>query len=226
MAKTATEKDLAGFKDVTKKTHADQAKFFLNAFWAEYGKDAETLWKWVAKVVQLDEKNGKEGNDLDEFSSHRFLESIGETRRVVELRESLRSLEKDSVKRMALIEYLLSKYNQSIKELMSRPQGTNEDLIKAQQALADVQKEIKKIEDRKTQLEEQSKAGGVKGMQAKAQLDQLYAADQTDLNRTVLTAEAAVRKAQKAGDTNSQGSLFWAGRELEELKKYKPQRKQ
>jgi len=41
-----------------------------------------------------------------------------------------------------------------------------------------------------------------------------------------LTAEAAVRKAQKLGGVAAQGALWWVDRELTEAKKYKPQKKQ
>jgi len=177
-------------------------------------------------MVELDQAKGKEGCDLDEFNSHRFLEFFGETRRVIELRESLRSLEKETVKRMALLEYLLFHHRQTIKELLSRPQGTSEALIQAQQALKDVQIEIKKIEEKTAILTEQSQGTGVKANKAKNELEQLLKADQTDLNRALLTAEAAVRKAQKAGDSAAQGTLWWMTRELDEMKKFKPQRKQ
>eukprot|EP01136_Pigoraptor_vietnamica_P005187 Opistho-1_new@36447 len=133
------------FKAVTSKSCVDQAKFFLNAFWKEYSNDAETIWVYVHKFAALDNK-GKATQDLDEFNAHRFLEQVGETLRVVELRDTLRAIDLDFNKRMALIEYLLFKYKQSIKELLSRPQGMNEELMKAQQALEAVQQEITNIE--------------------------------------------------------------------------------
>jgi len=168
----------------------------------------------------------KEGSDLDEFNAHRFLENLGETKRVVELRESLRAIDLDFNKRMALIEYLLFRYKQTITELLSRPQGTNEELAKAQQALDQVSAEIEKIENKKRDLENKSKGSGVKATQAKNELAQLFNSDPTDLNRALLTAEAAVRKAQKLGGTAAQGAIWWVNRELEEVKKYKPKRLQ
>ena len=44
----------------------------------------------------------------------------------------------------------------------------------------------------------------------------------TDLNRALITAEAAVRKAQKLGGGAAQGALWWVDRELQEVKRYKP----
>jgi len=218
--------ELEKFKQVTAKKYADQAVFFLNAFWPEFSGEAENIWKYWERIVTLDTTNKKEGCDLDEFSAHRFLEQSGETKRVVELRDSLREIDKDFNKRMALIEYLLFRYKQTIKELLSRPQGTNEELVKAQEALQAVNKEIEKIEAKKKDLTAKASQSGVKGAQAKNELEQLLNQDNTDLNRALLTAEAAVRKAQKLGGTAAQGSLWWVNRELEEVKKYKPKSKQ
>eukprot|EP01088_Endostelium_zonatum_P016844 TRINITY_DN4715_c0_g1_i1.p1 TRINITY_DN4715_c0_g1~~TRINITY_DN4715_c0_g1_i1.p1 ORF type:complete len:227 (-),score=59.88 TRINITY_DN4715_c0_g1_i1:52-732(-) len=221
MALSQTAQD---FVSVINRRYKDQATFFLNAFWPEYSKNAEEVWKNVQKMVELDTAKGGEGNDLDEFSSHRFLEAFGDTLSVNKMREVLRELHIDRKKRMSLIEYLVVKYKQDVKTLLARPQGTNEDLIKAQQALENVQKEIDKIENQKKTLEAASQGTGVKANSAKNELAQLLTKDNTDLNRALLTAEAAVRKAQKRGG-DAQGSLWWIDRELTEMKKYKPQSK-
>jgi len=64
----------------------------------------------------------------------------------------------------------------------------------ANAALAAVRSEINKIEMEKARLEEDSELGGIKGARAKNELAQLLSRDKTDLNRALLTAEAAVRK--------------------------------
>lgn len=64
----------------------------------------------------------------------------------------------------------------------------------ANAALAAVRAEINKIEMEKARLEQDSEAGGIKGARAKNELAQLLSRDKTDLNRALLTAEAAVRK--------------------------------
>lgn len=213
---------IAKFKQVTVLKYEDQGKFFLNAFWKEFSGEAEKVWAWCRQFEDLDLDKKKAGNDLDEFTSHRFLEKNGETKGVVELRETLRTIDKDFNKRMALVEYLLFKFKVSIKDLVTRPQGVNEELAKAQQALEGVQVEIQKIESKKAELEQKAQGTGVKAMQAKNELEQLLMRDNTDLNRAVLSAEAAMRKAQKAGGEEAQGALWWAERELQEMKKYKP----
>ncbi|KAL6050244.1 putative Actin bundling protein [Balamuthia mandrillaris] len=218
------------FKAVIAKTYKDQAIFFLNAFWPELGAaEAENVWKYEHKFEELDLEKKKEGNDLDEFNAHRFLEFWGETKTVVALRELLSELRLDRKKRMSLVEYLLVKYNQSVQELLSRPQleggalVVSEEMLKAQAALEAVNQEIQKIESRKEELEAASAGSGVKAMQAKNELAQLLTQDNTALNRALLTAEAALRKA--GGRPGPPGAIWWMGRELEEMKKYKPQSK-
>ncbi|EAL46941.1 TolA family protein, putative [Entamoeba histolytica HM-1:IMSS-B] len=215
------------FKDVTNKNYKDQAIFFLNAFWAEAGKDAENIWRLYFLVTELDVENGANGSKLDEFGAHRFFEKEGIPFSVQEMRQKL-NVSDPKFKKIAFIEFLLYKYNQTIKELMARPQGTNEALIKAQKAMEDVQNEIQKIEDKKKDLEKKAAQGtGVAAMRANNELQQLLSGDKTELNRALLTAEASVRKAQKSGGDGESpaGALWWLARELEEAKKYKPQKK-
>jgi len=232
------EKLLARFKDVTARKYQDQAVFFLNAFWPDLdSKEAENVWNNAHTFIELDKQEwgalpeGKksetwaEGASLDEFWSHKFLEKQGETKTVVQLRETLKKIDLDFDKRMSIVEFLLFHYGFDVKTLLSRPQGTNEELKKAQQALAEVKKEIDAIEKKKSELEVKVAAGGVKGNTAKNELEQLLNSDPTNLNRAIVTAEAAVRKAQKATGLQPQGALFWIERELQESKKYKPKSK-
>ncbi|ETO18542.1 hypothetical protein RFI_18721 [Reticulomyxa filosa] len=108
--------------------------------------------------------------------------------------------------------------------LMSRPQGTNQALKDAEQALKNVQKEIQNIESKKNDLEKKSQGEGVKARSAANELAQLLSADQTELNKLLLTAEASLRKAQKSKDISSAGSIWWLNREIDEAKKYKPKK--
>eukprot|EP01118_Nematostelium_gracile_P006061 TRINITY_DN1941_c0_g1_i1.p1 TRINITY_DN1941_c0_g1~~TRINITY_DN1941_c0_g1_i1.p1 ORF type:complete len:251 (-),score=80.84 TRINITY_DN1941_c0_g1_i1:11-763(-) len=247
--------ELQEFKKLTARTYSDQAKFFLNAFWKECSGDAEIIWKYCVKIVELDTQKGKNGCDLDEFSAHRFLEQSGETKRVVELRESLRSLDLDNNKRMALIEFLLFRYKQTIKELLSRPQGESEELNKAEENLRNVQDalqdmktqmaELKKEEDSTNQkmaaLEKKAndpKLGQVQRNGASNELEQLKKGDnirirkgkvQTATKKTedlVAKAQKFIQELQAKGGLASPGTFWWMERELTEAKKYLPQSKQ
>jgi len=215
--------EMTEFKRVTAYNYRKQACFFLNAYWKELSGEAENIWGYWTLIVKLDEKKKAEGNDVDEFIAHVFLEKLGETKRVVELREELRAIDLDRNKRMALIEFLLFHYKKTISDLLSRPQGTDEALEKAQAALDAVQAEINKIEDKKKQLKAIADGpAGVKANAAANELEQLMKADPIELNRAIITAEAAVRKAQKEGNIAAAGTSWWLNRELEEQKKYKP----
>jgi len=216
---------LEEFNKVQARGYAAQGTFFLNAFWNEVRGDAEQIWQWGQKFKELDKAGGSDGNSLDEFWGHKFLEVSGEPLTVIKMREVLREIDINNDKRMCLLEYLLYFYKQTLKELLSRPQSTNEMLERAQEALRVVQDEIDKIEKQKAELEAAAEGSGVKANAARAELQQLLVRDNTDLNRSVITAEAAVRKAQKLGGEDAQGAVWWVNRDLEEAKKYKPRKK-
>ena len=54
-------------------TGNDRLRFFINTFhsWAQLNNAC------AVEMQELDEKNGKEGNELDELYAHRFLELYG-----------------------------------------------------------------------------------------------------------------------------------------------------
>jgi hypothetical protein len=217
-------KKLKEFAQVSREmNYREQACFFLNAYWAEHSEEAENCWNYVAKFNELDAKKHAEGISLDEFESARFLEAFGQAMTVIERRNALKEIDIDTDNKMSLMEYVTWKYKLDIDTLMTRPQGTNEELKKAELALKEVQTEISSIEKQKERLEEASKGEGVKAKKAKAELEMLLKADQLPLRKALISAEAAVRKAQKSKDVQAQGKLWWLNKELEEAKKYKPQ---
>jgi len=151
------------FLDCTRKKYSDQAKWFLNGFWKEGAEpEAENIWKFAQKFIELDPKK-KEGNELDEFWSHKFLESLGETLTVVKLREELRRIDLDANGKMALLEYLCFRYGKTVQQVLDSPQGDNQDEINeasaklqaVQDALAEV---TRQLEEQKRVLEEQKQA--------------------------------------------------------------------
>jgi len=238
------DKDRKRFDEVTTMKYADQAVFFLNAFWPEISAadekegGAEKVWGYWQKILEIDKlqygalpedkrpAEWSEGSSLDEFWSHKYLETFGKVLTAIKFREEFRKIDLNFDRKMALVEFLLFDYKYSVDELMSRPQGTNEELVKAKAALEAVQAEIKTLESKKSDLEKKSEVPGVKGNAARNELEQLLTQDPIPLNRALVTAEAAVRKAQRLKGDQPQGALYWIGRELEEAKKYKPKRKQ
>jgi len=264
------------------KTYKEQAVWFLNAFWNDFSsKEGENVWSWVHKHQDLDPKK-KEGNELDEFLGHRFLESIGTTMTVQELRNYIRSIGVDKVKYIPICHFLLARFKADLHKLVTASQGDNQaEIEKAQSLLESAQAafteadakasasakaeaelktalaELKAQEDafnnKTNDLKAKTEAGSVvQQNKAKAELAQHMASDPLPLNRAKLNTEAATKKAEKAriaadaaledaksklqqAETylkevqsrsgSAQGSLWWINRELEEMKKYMPEKK-
>jgi len=132
------------FRAFTKKTYSNQSIAFLNAYWDEVSGDRELIWDQTNIFIALDIDNGKEGSDLDEFNAHRFLEKLGETKTVKQMRDELKEIDMDFNKRMALVEYFLWHYRKPVSDFVSRPQGTSdpEELAEAQRLLNEVKKAL------------------------------------------------------------------------------------
>jgi hypothetical protein len=216
-------KKLKEFSQVARELcYKEQACFFLNAYWAEFSEEAPKCWEYVLKFSEYDLKKHNEGVSLDEFESARFLEYFGQAMTVIERRQALKEIDIDTDNKMSFLEYVVWRFKLDIETLMTRPQGTNEELKKAELALKEVQSEISSIEKQKERLEEAAKGQGVKAKKANAELEMLLKADQLPLRKALISAEAAFRKAQKSKDVEAQGTLWWLNAELEEAKKYKP----
>jgi len=114
------------FAAITARNYAGQAKWFLNGYWKEHEKDAEQIWEYVQLAIIIDHRRGKEGNELDELEAHRFLERLGETLTVKDMRQRLTDIDLDFNRRMALIEYLIFRYTKKVKEVANAHQGGEE----------------------------------------------------------------------------------------------------
>ena len=89
------------------------------------------------KFIELDQAKGGEGNELDEFQAHKFLESLEETMTVLEMRQVLREVDQDANGQTALLEYLLFRYKFTVEECVNSPQGGNQEEVDAAQAKFD-----------------------------------------------------------------------------------------
>jgi len=181
------------FKEWTAKKYQEQAVGFLNAYWPNVQGDVEKMWEWCNQFIALDNEKGKEGNDLDEFNAHRFLEKLGETRTIKEMRDELREIDMDFNKRMALIEYLLFRYRYTISDFVRRPQGGNsEEISRAQRNLEVAQaalEEAKTAADKATRQHELSVQAE---QELKAALNELHAQEDA-YNRKKAELEKKVR---------------------------------
>jgi len=140
--------------------------------------------------------------------------------------------------RISFLEYLLYQYKDVANpaDFVNRSMGKDEhpEIRKARLALEEVNKRIRAYEEEKARLTAESEGTGVKALGAKNMLAQIDAGPlKEDLNRALITAEAAVRIASKkygggnGGDGgSSEGAIWWMNRDLlEKQKRYGPSKK-
>ena len=127
-----------------KQNFAYQAKFFLNAYWKEHSKEAETVFEFTQQFIELNKKGAK-GSVLDEFQAHRLLEKQGTVLTVVAMRKALKEIDIDTDNKMSLLEYCVWRYKCDIVELMNRPQGVSKELEAAEEKIQQIQADLKKI---------------------------------------------------------------------------------
>jgi len=115
--------------------------------------------QWKA-LVAANKANGEwveaKMGALDEFWSHKFLETVGKTLSVVEFRNEFKHIDTNFDKKMGMLEYLLWEYKRTPKECLSRPQGTTDpaalaELEKAQKLLEEVSVAFTAADSRKNE---------------------------------------------------------------------------
>lgn len=189
-------------------------------------------------------ETGGDKGEFKEFSDDKYKISQPEMMTAIVRKKELR--EKVDVNfdgRVGFLEYLLYQYKEFANPAdfttrsMKAP-DEHPEIKKARLALEEVNKRIKAYEAEKSRLEEASKLPGVKGLKAKNELAQLDSSPlKEDLNRALITAEAAVRIASRkfggaagaaAGGeaaAPTEGSIWWMNRDLEEKQKKYGKRK-
>ena len=173
---------------ISTKKYADQCKWMLNGFWDKLGKDAEDIWKWCQTFSELDPEAKAEGHELDEFWSHKFLETLGETMTVIEMREKFRKIDADFNKKMSIIEYIMYRYNITPEQAANAPQGENkEGIARAQKMVDEAQKAV---DDMNVKLEESKKAAAAAAAAADNANKAAAAAKET-ADKAAAAAEAA-----------------------------------
>jgi DNA polymerase III alpha subunit (gram-positive type) len=195
MAQKISDAQRKGFADIVAKKYSDQAIWYLNGFWKDGAEaEAETVWKYAQKFIEIDEKRKKEGNELDEFQAHKFLESLGETLTVVAMRDRLRQIDLDFNRRVALIEYLTVRYGKNVDQILNAPQGDNgEKLVAAQAKFDAVQRAYEEVS---RQLEEQQRSLSA---QKQAEAESKKAAEES--KRASDAANSAATESKKAADS-------------------------
>jgi len=261
MAVELSDRQKEEFDKVCNSKYKEQAKFFLNAFWTECSSKAEEIWEQYYKILDLDKQQynalpedkkseaWSEGTSLDEFWSHKFLETIGKTLSVVQFRQEFKKIDANTDKKMGMIEFLLWEHKQTVKELLLRPQGSGDgaEIAKAQHLLDEVSSAFADAERKKNELsvaenelkaethklKEQedsynaktdelkvkSEGAGVAAMRAKNELAQHLGEDPLPLRKAKLSTEAARKKAEKALHV-AEVALEECGKRLAEAEAY------
>jgi hypothetical protein len=133
--------------------------------------------------------------------------------------------------RISFLEYLLYQYGEVANPAdfvtrLLKCDDEHPEILKARQALADVSAKIREYEAEKARLEGLAAGTGVKALGAKNQLAQLSSGPLAEeLNRALITAEAAVRIASKkfsgskGEEVPKSAAVWWLNRDLDEKKK-------
>jgi len=193
------------------------------------------FYEKLCKTV-LDEPSGAKWRNDPEFEPS-IPEMMTAIKRKVELREKV-DVNFDG--HISMIEYLLYQYREfanpadfTFRAMKTADVEEHPEIVKARQALEDVNDAIRKYEAERHRLQELSKQPGVKGLGGKHQLAILHASPLAEkLNEALIHAEAAVRIATKKfgsfqGEAQSSaevakptaGSMWWMNRDLQEKKR-------
>jgi len=147
------KESLAAFNEASSKPFASQAVFFLNAFWDEFGDQAEFVYAVAYQVVRMADMEAKgisyvhlyeEGADLDFDMGLYFFEQLVKfcedpknanyrqdypkslpvmMTSIVRKKELRDKVDVNFDGRVGFLEYLLYQYNASPKDLMDRSMG-------------------------------------------------------------------------------------------------------
>mmetsp|Transcript_13472 Transcript_13472/g.20819 ORF Transcript_13472/g.20819 Transcript_13472/m.20819 type:complete len:264 (+) Transcript_13472:1079-1870(+) len=225
MAADIPQNLLDKFADLAQKDMNDQVNFFLKSFIFALGDDWKNiiqLSKDFSKYL-VDYQPG--ARELDATHAADFLQKNGKTRTALQRKQEIRDVDLDFNDKISFIEFLLLIYKAMIlseyykrmqippeedlsndavgvtgvgakllDELFTLPLGLDPALEKAIDEFTAKKREREK---KMKTLEEKAAAGGVKGMTAKNELEQMVSQDQTETNRLELTLNAAKRKASK-----------------------------
>jgi len=196
--------DFEKLKDLASRPYKAQAVWFLNAYWDDFGsKESELFWGYADKIASLDLQKGKEGNEVDEFIMHKFLESFKETLTVREMRDTLKETGaiKTTPKLIPLVHYLIFKYKIDWKQLVNASQGGNQKEIEEAQRLLDEVNTAFKVANEKAEI-------------AKAALKEAESREAT-AKKEEATAKAREAEAKATEETSKQREAAATQKDIE-----------
>jgi len=196
----------AKWQQIESRNYAGQCKYMLNGFWDTLEKEAELIWNWCQRFNELDQDKHADGNELDEFWSHKFLEGLGETMTVIEMREKFRKIDADFNKRMSMVEYIMFRYGFSIPSVLTAPQGDNTEGIKRAEAMVNAAQAA--VDEMTAKLAESTAAAE----RAKKAAD----AAKKAADAAKLTAEASAKAAKAVAEAEAEAKKALAELQAEE----------
>lgn len=210
------------FTDLQKEPIQEQAAVFSRRFVFSLGDQFSDVFE-LQKQFEEACKGDEGGQNLSHAGAANFMQVHGQTRTAQQRRAELKDIDINNDGKVSFLEYLLLHYKimilkeyfarnnmepdvdmdsngvgvtgvgeRLVEELFNVPQGLDPELEKMMDEFSvERAKRLKKIEN----LEEKVAKGGVAGMAAKNELEQLKAADETDMNAVEARIKAAVKKA-------------------------------
>lgn len=216
-------------KIANKLNYVQQAQFFLNAMWKECKDSAEHLWEVVKLMEEFamnDKDRKKRDHSLDQFQSCRVFQTFDNAITATKFTEMMREIDSDSDKRMSILEYAVFKFKVNIEDLMTRPQGSSKLLDELEDQLNKIRKKIKDVESKKKKWD--GKPVPESGVQKITYDNDMLVLNEAEsfLKENLDLAQKKLRGAQSSKDIQSPGKQWWLKRQLEEVQKYKPPKKQ
>lgn len=224
MAAFSSDVFLKKFQALNEESIEEQRDVFARRFVFSLGdqfSDVMQLATEFKQACEADESGG--GMMLSHAGAASFLQSQGKTRTAQQRRAELNDIDMNKDGKISFIEYLLLHYKvmilteyfnrhemepdvdlsndgigltgvgeRLVEELFSVPQGIDKDL---EEMMKDFSVEHAKRQKKIEKLEAKVAKGGVQGMAAKNELEQLKQADQTEVNAVEARIAAAVKKA-------------------------------
>jgi hypothetical protein len=151
------------FRDCGRLPAYEQAKVWLKAYFRDADVDISEVYG-IAKSFRT-YLNNPDDTELEENQAMKFLEKRGETMTPIALRKKLREYDIDRNNKMSLLEYLMMRYQKTVKHFVENDVDGDPTLIAARNAATaecnKIQAEIDALHARNTELEGVVAKGGV-----------------------------------------------------------------
>lgn len=228
----------------------EQSSLFLKSFIFQLGDDWKTINKLLGDFRKMLRDEGESDHDANEIQAANFLQHNGFERTAIQRREEVRDIDMDDNSRICFLEYLCLHFKSMIlaeyykrkgmepevdlsngargvtgvgplilDELFHMPEGgLPAALVKA---IDEFTAKQRARNNRFKELEKASQGQSVKAMAARNEIEQMNAADVTEMNRLEITLNAAKRKALK---TDTAEAALVKKQQAEKLKEQEKRR--